>query len=157
MISFTDLIQPLFNYDREFHPEYKLMLDGFYKSSSCIKVVSKEHGLFGEIGHLHESKGTLEAVYYIADQKLIRDSEDRCPRPFQFIPDCNYMYYGCYLSLAAYLSRKPITHITLYHPVDNNERYVLKYRPEIARMLLDYKLVQEANQNGQKKATQLSF
>jgi len=141
MTDLEELLSGYFKYERNLNKEYQEGLSNFYnKSNAVFKFQSLKYQLKGAISHYHEDSKSSEAVLHIPDMILIRTSEEKCLYPLSFILSCNYMYYGCYMSIACYLLNINPKYITLYHPVDNHEKYVLKYRPEIAKVFLSNRL-----------------
>ena len=140
MADLAEILKGFFHYEDDFNKEYKLGLDRFYEKSTAVtKINSETFQLEAVIGHINVEKNYQEAVIYIPDNVLNKTSEEFCLPPFQFIPSCNYMYYGCYMSIACYLQKIEPKYITLYHSVDNNEKYVLNNRPEIAKIFLQHR------------------
>jgi hypothetical protein len=133
-----ELVYGYFSYEKNLHPEHEKRLDQFYQSVGAVRIVNKDYRLKTSIGHLAKGKNnSMELTYYAPDKELVRDSKSFCLPPFYYIPSCNYMFYGFYLTVCAYLLRAGSnTKLTLYLPALDNDKVSFIYRPEIAEAFL---------------------
>jgi hypothetical protein len=134
MVELQEVLSGYFDYTKNLNKDYEIGLTQFYsKSNSAVRFESEKYQLKGAISHIVEGANS-EAVLHIPDNAMVRTSEEKCASPLHFIPDCNYMYYGCYMSIACYILKFTPKYITLYHPVGDHDKFVLKYRPEVAKL-----------------------
>jgi len=138
MVDLEEILSGYFNYKKDLNAEYENGIRLFYlKSTGVVRFESSKYQLRGAISHYYQDSKYSEAVLHIPDNVVIRTSKEKCLFPLSFVPSCNYMYYGCYMSIACYLLKVSPKYITLYHPIGNHDKFVLKYRPEVAKVFLD--------------------
>jgi hypothetical protein len=137
MPELEEILKGYFNYQEDLNEDYQRGLAKFYSNSTnAVRFESEKFQLKGTISHFADN----EAVLHIPDNILIKKSEEKCLSPLGFVQSCNYMYYGCYMSICCYLLKISPKHMIIYHPVDDHSKYVLQYRPQIAQVFLKRRL-----------------
>lgn len=158
MISpLEEIVKGYFSYSENLHPDYEKLLRQFYLSSGAVSVVDQDYKIEAKIGHVVKGKkNAMELTHYASDLELNRNSNTFCLPPFYYIPSCNYMFYGFFLSVAAFLMKAGTnTKLTLYLPAMDNISVNFVYRPEIAQAFLMRRLESiQAIENGSFKQNQ---
>lgn len=151
MIDLYDWLRTIFNYPENLHPDFVLSINQERTKDLPSHVDRdyefKNHGLRFRIGLVMHEKNHTRLVIYGADRKLSMES-DYLISPFNVL-DCNYILYGLYLNIAAYLIGVDNAKLDLILPCEPNKKEVtFIYRPEIAKGILDWKAKTEKERAG---------
>ena len=139
MTELSQLLREYFGYIPDKNQVFDHNLQKFYDSrgTRIERVVSAKFKITARVGHFWQyPKRGIEMVEYCSDVKINRDSDTPCKSSLHFMPDCNYMYYGCYLNVCAFLMGVVPDRMILYCGPDNNNKYTFKYREEISKIIL---------------------
>lgn len=139
MTDLSEVLKGYFSFEWNKHDVYQSQLKKFYDSQETriTHIVSEKFQLKARLGFVWPTKdGRHDIAEYCDDMVLIKKSDKRCLYPMDFLGDCNYMYYGCYLTIAAFLGGYDPERLLLVHGLDDNSSNNFKYRPEIAKIFL---------------------
>lgn len=146
MIDLYDWLRELFTYPENLHPQFAVSMKK-PRTKDMPSYVDREyefknHGLRFRIGLVMHEKNHTRLVIYAPDRKLEMESE-KFVLPFKVL-DCNYILYGLYLNIAAYLIAVDNAKLDLILPCEPNKKEVtFLYRPEIAKAILEWKAKNE--------------
>lgn len=142
MVDLKEILMGYFSFREDKHEEFERQLALFYghKDTRITRISSEKYKLKLRLGHVWEYKGKTEIAEYCGDREIVKETSKKCLNPLHFIPDCNYMYYGCYLSIAAFLMNIEPKRLLLFHGPGDNFVYSFKYRPQVAQIFLSNRL-----------------
>lgn len=142
-----EILNRIFSFSWETHLDFDSNLQKFFdsKDTRITRIVSDKFQISANVGHTWQYPDmTYEMVHYVSDRKINRNPEKvtMLDYPLHFMPDSNYYYWGCYLSVCAYLLDRVPDRMLIYCGPEENEFYPFKYRPEIAKIILAKRLVE---------------
>ena len=142
MVDLHDVLDYYFEYERNYNPKHKELEDTFYenivKQYSSLKVISKQYDVYGIAGHIHEYEKGIEYWIYSSCLKINFKSDKNAKFPLNKIADCEYMYYGLYLSCLAYINGGKVKRLVLVNSPDSHKLYKYRYRPDLALLMLNH-------------------
>lgn len=145
--TLNEILNRIFSFSWDLHPEFDDNLQKFFdrQDTRITRIMSDKFQIKANVGHTWQYPDmTYEMVHYVSDRKINRNPEkvSVLKKPLDFMPDSNYYYWGCYLSVCAYLLDRVPDRMMIYCGPEGNEFYHFKYRPEIAKIILAGRLIE---------------